>query len=108
MSSLETDRTCRRAAVEELLVAERMPLLYRVQFHMYLVGSVPEDEPVEKIREHVEDAYYWLDDLEKSILETVGTPDPRVVRLREALDFISHDLDEYDEEGEEGGQGGQG
>lgn len=99
---VHTEQFMVRCACEELLVASRLPLLHRVQFLVFIAATVPENEPVHKIREPVMDAYYWLDALESSILSTLGRPDPRVARLRKSLDDIVKLVNDYEEDDGDG------
>ncbi|KAK3712892.1 hypothetical protein LTR37_008777 [Vermiconidia calcicola] len=100
-SDEDADRLEMRSACEELLYRERLPAFYRACFLMYM-ACTEDDEDVEKIRERLEDAQYWVNDVE-DLLTNAGLQDSRVDQLQRNIAASRALIDEYDEdEGDEG------
>lgn len=79
-------------------------MLHRIEFLIYMAGTVPGDEPDEKIREYVEDGCYWLDDLENINPSTRGASSQRVKALRETMAKLTEALGEDEGDDEEDSQ----
>ena len=84
-----------RAACEELITRERLPSLHRAQLLMFL-ACTEEDEDVDKIRERIEDAQYWINDVENAMLNA-GLQDPRVAQLQQNIAESRSVLTEHEE-----------
>ncbi|KAK3724492.1 hypothetical protein LTR37_001116 [Vermiconidia calcicola] len=72
-----------RSACEELLARERLPSLYRAQFLVYMACS-EEDGDNTKMLERIEDAQYWIDDIDYVMRER-GLQDSRVDKLMDGI-----------------------
>lgn len=95
----EADEDNIRAVCEELLVRERLPALHRAQLLIWMACTENEDD-VEKMREHVEDAEYWINDVE-TVMVQAGLYDRRVEILQNTITDMRADIDEYDDEDDE-------
>lgn len=89
-----------RAACEELLVRERLPAFHRAQLLVYM-ACTEDDKARGKIRERIEDAQYWINDVEQVMMLETGLRHPRIDQLQRSITEMRQILNEQEGEVEE-------
>ncbi|KAK5135042.1 hypothetical protein LTR08_005702 [Meristemomyces frigidus] len=102
---VDQDQLVMRTACERLL-SRRLPSFHRAQLLVFIACSEDKEdgsENVEIIRQHVEDAEYWINEVEDAML-AAGLFDSRlrVESLKDTITKMSRSVDEAESESESG------